>query len=130
MASISLGLDLEVICEDQRFFKILTNRWPGKVCIVICHNDTDGVARDLGEAGIRADRIFPVHNHEDLLKVIADNGIAYYYQCNDTIIELPQSLKVFRMHTAWKDVEGYGDYYSPIETQGLSGQPDQQRHCE
>jgi hypothetical protein len=102
-ASISLDLDLEVIAREPRFFKILTNRWPGRVCVVIYHDDKEGVARFLGETDIRFDYILPIHNHEELLKAIDENGIAYYYQCDDTIIELPQSLKVFRMHTAWKD---------------------------
>jgi hypothetical protein len=70
---------------------------------VIYHDDKEGVARFLGETDIRFDYILPIHNHEELLKAIDENGIAYYYQCDDTIIELPQSLKVFRMHTAWKD---------------------------
>jgi hypothetical protein len=104
IASISLGLDLEVIARDPRFFKILTNRWPGRVCLVIYHDDKEGVAHSLDEKGIRFDYILPVHSHEELLKVIDENGIAYYYQCDDTIIELPQSLKVFRIHTAWEDV--------------------------
>ena len=41
---------------------------------------------------------------KELLKVTKANGIVYYYQCDDTIIELPQSLKIFRMHTAWEEV--------------------------
>jgi hypothetical protein len=72
---------------------------------VICHDDKEGVARFLENNGIRFDYILPVHSHEQLLKAICENGIAYYYQCDDTIIELPQSLKIFRMHTAWEDVE-------------------------
>jgi len=100
MQHISLGLDLEVIDREPRFFKILTNRWPGRVCIVIFHDDKEGVARYLDKVGIRVDYILSIHSHKELLKAIDENGIAYYYQCNDTVIELPQSLKIFRMKTA------------------------------
>ena len=105
MAPISLGLDLEVIDREPRFFKILTKRWPGRVCVVIYHDDKEDVARYLDRVGIRVDYVLSIHSHEELLKAISDNGIAYYYQCDDMIIELPQSLKIFRMHTAWEDVE-------------------------
>ena len=71
---------------------------------MIYHDDKEGVARYLDEVGVRVDCILCIHNHEELLKAIDENGIAYYYQCDDAIIELPQSLKVFRMHTAWEDV--------------------------
>jgi len=91
---------LEVIDKEPKFFKILTNRWPGRVCVVIFHDDKEGVARYLNVLGMRVDLIISVHSHEELLKAIDENGIAYYFQCNDAIIELPQSLKIFRMHVA------------------------------
>jgi hypothetical protein len=131
MSPISLGLDLEVICKDPRFFKILTNRWPGRVCVLICHDDKEGVARSLENSGIRFDYILPVHSHDQLLKAICENGIAYYYQCDDIIIELPQSLKVFRMHTAWEDVEkreGLSKY--SIYIPSLDDQPAAQPHSD
>jgi len=103
-ATISLGLDCEVIDKEPRFFKLLTNRWPGMVCVVIAHDDKAGVARYLDKVGIWVDYILSIHSHEELLKAIDENGIAYYYQCDNTIIEVPQSLKIFRMHTAWEDV--------------------------
>ena len=105
IASISLGLDLEVIAREPRFFKILTNQWPGRVYVVVYHDDKEVVARYLDKVGVRVDYILSIHSHEELLKVIDENGIAYYYQCDDTIIELPQSLKIFRMHTAWEEVK-------------------------
>lgn len=116
MPSISLGLDLEVIDREPRFFKILTNRWPGRVCVLIYHDDKEGVARRLEKVGIRAERILSVHGHEELLRAIAENGIAYYYQCDDTVIEVPLSLKVFRMHSAWEDVQDDSERHLPDQT--------------
>ena len=105
MGSIALGIDVEAIERDQRFFKILTNRWPAKVYVMMWFPlrnipfNEDAVIQSLKDDGIRTDGVIPVQTHAELLAAIADKGIAYYYQCNDRVIELPLSLKVFRMLT-------------------------------
>ena len=113
LASIALGIDFEVIEKDKRFFGILASKWPGRVHVFIYHDNKVEVENRLHDLAIWYESIISIHNHDELLTAIADNEIAYYYQGDDAIIELPLSLTVFKMHSVWEVTDDQSVFLLP-----------------
>jgi hypothetical protein len=95
----TLGLDLDgTIDEAPLFFQILSHRWPGKVYVVTYRKDQAKAEADVQRFGIRCDEVILVDSFGAKAKVIAERGIAFYFDDQDEMTaDIPESVKVFKV---------------------------------
>ena len=95
----SLGLDLDgTIDEAPVFFQLLSHRWPGKVFVITYRKDKAKAEEDVRNLNIRYDELILVNSFAAKTNVIADNGIAFYFDDQDEMTAgIPETVSVFKI---------------------------------
>lgn len=84
----SLGIDLDgCVDECPIFFKLLADRWPGKVFVLSYRNDRAKTEADLARFDIRYDELILVNSFGAKAEVIVEKGISVYFD------DQPEMLK-------------------------------------
>ena len=92
----ALGIDLDGCVDDyELFFSTLTHSWPGKVYVITYRDDRDKAEQVLKQHNIRWDELILVNSFEEKARVIADKGIAIYFDDQPEMLkDIPQGVAV------------------------------------
>lgn len=92
----TLGLDLDgVIDEAPRFFRLLTQIWPGRVVVVTLRDDKAQAEADLALHGVWYDEMVLVERLDAKAAVIVEKGISVYIDDQaETLKDVPEEISV------------------------------------
>ncbi len=80
------------------FFRTLSHGWPGKVYVVTYRTDQAKAEADVRKFGIRCDQVILVNAFGAKARVIAEKGIAIYFDDQDEMTgEIPETVTVFKI---------------------------------